>query len=432
MNPRTSADAQRALRMPHTRHRLANGLDVILHPDPALPVVVVNLWYRVGSRDETPGRSGFAHLFEHLMFMGTDRVPTGAYDQILEAHGGMNNAWTSEDATDYYDLGPSNLLELMLWLEADRMSGLGRGMTQEKLDLQRDVVRNERRQSYEDEPYGVAWLALPELLYPAGHPYAHPIIGSHADLEAASVQDVRDFFSRWYAPDQASLVIAGDFDPDRGLALAERHFGAIAPVGGARAPGPPAPERPVASLLELEDRVQIPQTMILWHTPAAMAPGDAELDLLSSILGAGRSSRLYRRLVYGGLAHEVQVAQMSQDLSSLFFVQARPAPGHALSELEDAVHEEIARIQADGPTEEEVERALNQYEMRFLRKLESVQSRAAALNRYWNTIGEPDGLAADLARYESATREGIAGSASLLPVDRAATLRVASGLGVTS
>ncbi len=417
-------DAASRLRIPHERYRLDNGLDVLLHPDAALPQVVVNLWYRVGSRDETPGRSGFAHLFEHLMFMGTERLPVGAFDHTLESNGGWNNAWTSEDATDYYDVGPANLLETMLWLEADRMRGLGRGMTQEKLDLQRDVVRNERRQSYEDEPYGGAWLALPELLYPADHPYGHPVIGSHEDLEAASVDDVRAFFAQWYAPDNASLVIAGAFDPARVREQVQRWFGDIAPARGpgrASAQRPPAPQRP---LLELTDKVQLPQSTLCWHTPAVFEAGDAELDLLSSILGSGRSSRLYRRLVYAGLAQEVQAAQMSQDLSSIFFIQTRPTPGHEIEELEAAIHEEIDRIAEHGPSEEELERARNQYEMRFLRKQESLQSRASALNRYLNSLGEPDGLAQDLARYDVVTRQGVADSARSLSRSLAATLRV--------
>ncbi len=417
-------DAAATLRIPHERYRLDNGLDVILHPDPTLPQVVVNLWYRVGSRDETPGRSGFAHLFEHLMFMGTERVPVGTFDHLLESHGGWNNAWTSEDATDYYDVGPANLLETMLWLEADRMAGLGHDMTQEKLDLQRDVVRNERRQSYEDEPYGCAWLALPEVLYPDAHPYAHPVIGSHEDLVAAGVDDVRAFFARWYAPDNASLVVAGAFNPAEARAAIARCFGPIPPSRLAVRASAPAPALPRVSELNLADKVQIPQTVLCWHTPASFEPLDAELDLLASILGTGRSSRLYRRLVYAGLAQDVQMAQMSQDLSSIFYVQARPAEGQELARLEQIIHEEVARIGSEGPTPEELDRARNQYEMRFLRKLESLQSRASALNRYWNTLGEPDGLARDLARYDRVSREGVAEAARLLGPERAATVRV--------
>ncbi|HNH46811.1 MAG TPA: pitrilysin family protein, partial [Myxococcota bacterium] len=214
-----------AQEIPFERYELPNGLQVILHEDHSLPQVVVDIWYQVGSKDEAKGRSGFAHLFEHLMFMGTNRLPGSGFDSTMEAYGGWNNAWTMEDATNYYDVGPANLLPLFLWLEADRMQDLAVAMTQEKVDLQREVVRNERRQSYEDEPYGAAWLEVPRLLYPEGHPYAHTVIGSHEDLQAASLQDVKDFFTAWYVPNNASLVVAGDFNPAEVKPLIERSFG---------------------------------------------------------------------------------------------------------------------------------------------------------------------------------------------------------------
>ncbi|MDP6933206.1 MAG: pitrilysin family protein, partial [Myxococcota bacterium] len=229
----------RAIEIPHERYQLDNGMQVILHEDHSLPQVVVNLWYQVGSRDEEPGRSGFAHLFEHLMFMGTDRVPESQFDQTMEAHGGWNNAWTSEDATDYYDVGPANLLETLIWLEADRLDGLAKAMTQQKLDLQRDVVRNELRQSVEDSPYGEVWQVLPTTMFPSGHPYAHPVIGSHEDLEAATLEDVVSFFHTWYVPNNASLVIAGDFDPASARETVQRLFGHLEAGELPRRPTPP-------------------------------------------------------------------------------------------------------------------------------------------------------------------------------------------------
>ncbi|NOU26692.1 MAG: insulinase family protein, partial [Polyangiaceae bacterium] len=193
--------------LPHTVEKLPNGMTVIYHPDHTVPTVVVNVSYSVGSRNEVAGRTGFAHLFEHLMFMGTKRAPTKMFDAWMEAAGGWNNAWTSEDRTDYFDVGPPSALPLLLWLEADRMRDIGPLMTQEKLDAQRDVVKNERRQSYENRPYGKADLRLSELLYPPGHPYHHPVIGSHDDLTAAQVEDVKAFFAQWYDPANASLVV---------------------------------------------------------------------------------------------------------------------------------------------------------------------------------------------------------------------------------
>ncbi len=411
--------------IPLERYRLPNGLNVILHADAALPQVVVNLWYNVGSKDESPGRSGFAHLFEHLMFMGSARVPTGGFDQLLEAQGGFNNAWTSEDATDYYEIGPSHLLETMLWLEAERMESLGRAMTQEKLDLQRDVVRNERRQSYEDQPYGGAWLAMGAVLYPPDHPYHHPVIGSHEDIIAATLTDVRGFFDRWYQPDNASLVVAGDFDAAAARDAIARWFGALPPAGVRHAPAPVQPDLPQVTLTELTDKVQVPQTLILWHSPAAFAPGDAELDLLSTVLSHGRSSRLYRRLVYDeGRAMEVESSQMSQRLGSVFSIMVRPTEKATIEELEEAVFEELERLAEHGPTPDELDRARNQEELSMLRRLESLQGRALALNRYQAALGEPDGASQDLARYRGATVEGLRQAAATLTRARAAILRV--------
>src|SRR5580698_8921289 len=213
--------------IPFTTTKLANGMTVILHEDHALPIVTSNIAFKVGSRFEAPKRTGLAHLFEHLMFMGTRRAPTKAYDAWMEAAGGWNDAETSEDHTDFYDVGPPTSLPLLLWLEADRLRDLGSVMTQEKLDAQREVVRNERRQTSENQPYGKVELLLPELLFPEGHPYYHPVIGSHEDLEAATVDDVKAFFQKWYDPANASLVVAGDFDPKAILPVLERYFGTI-------------------------------------------------------------------------------------------------------------------------------------------------------------------------------------------------------------
>lgn len=414
-----------AQQIPYERYELPNGLQVILLEDHSLPQVVVDLWYQVGSKDEAPGRSGFAHLFEHLMFMGTRRLPGSGFDEVMEAHGGSNNAWTSEDATNYFEVGPPNLLETFLWLEADRMQELSVAMTQEKVDLQRDVVRNERRQSYEDEPYGVAWLELPPAMYPAGHPYAHSVIGSHEDLQAATLQDVKDFFGTWYVPNNASLVVAGDFRPADVKPMIERYF---APM-----PARPLPERPAAVSVTapqkrdvvLTDQVQAPQVNLLWHTPAAYAAGDAELMLVASLLGEGESSRLYRALVLGGLAQEVGVIQMPAYLGSLFLVQITAAPGVPIEKAEEKVREEIAALAAAPPTPEEMERLKNTFEQDFLSNLESLLERAMLLNRYDAYTGSPDYLAKDLARYRGATPQGLSDAAkSWLAAEKAARILV--------
>ncbi len=394
------------------RYDLPNGMQVILHEDHSLPQVVVDIWYQVGSKDEAPGRSGFAHMFEHLMFMGTDRLPGSGFDQVMEAYGGSNNAWTMEDATNYYEVGPPNLLDTFLWMEADRMEALGKAMTQEKVDLQREVVRNERRQSYEDEPYGVAWLEVPTLLYPAGHPYAHTVIGSHEDLQAASLQDVKDFFATWYVPNNASLVVAGDFDSATVKPVIEKYFGHIPSRPLPERPAPIAVAAPQKAIVDVTDQVQFPQINLFWHTPAAYAAGDAELQLVASLLGEGESSRLYEALVVEGLAQEVQVMQSPTQLGSAFIVSATAMEGVTPEQLEAAVLKEIADVAGKPPGAPEMARLKNQFEYGFLSGLESLLQRATQLNEYDAYTGSPDYLAKDLARFRGATAEGLSTAAA--------------------
>jgi zinc protease len=407
--------------IPYTEYTLPNGLHVVLLEDHSLPQVVVDVWYRVGSKDEVAGRSGFAHLFEHLMFMGTTRLPGDGFDAVMEAHGGSNNAWTMEDATNYHESGPPNLLETFLWMEADRMEGLGKAMTQEKLDRQRDIVRNERRQSYEDQPYGVAWLKMPELLYPAGHPYAHTVIGTHEDLQAAGVQDVTDFFSTWYVPNNATLVVAGDFSPDAVRPVIERTFASLPRRDTPARPKPAPVTRPVQANTVLDDDVPVPQVNLLWHTPAAYTQDDGTLQLVASLLGGGESSRLYQALVPTGLAQGVEVAQMSQALGGVFIISVTAMEGVDLKQIEDVVRAELTRLATTPPSAEEVARLKNQYELGFLGSLESLLERAELLARYDAYTGSPDHLAKDLARFRDATAEGLmkATAAYLDPQTRA-------------
>jgi predicted Zn-dependent peptidase len=411
--------------IPHERYVLDNGLTVVLHEDHSLPQVVVNIWYEVGAKDERPGRTGFAHLFEHLMFMGTSRLPGSGFDDLMEAHGGWNNAWTSEDATDYYDAGPAELLPTLLWMEADRMDGLAGAMTAEKVDKQRDVVRNERRQSYEDSPYGVMWLALPRVLFPEGHPYAHTVIGSHEDLEAAGLDDVVSFFQTWYTPDNASLVIAGDFESAAVKPLVAQLFGALPRGPGVERIEAPPVDRPQVPLTELQDDVQTPRSWMFWHSPPALQDGDAEHDLIAEIMGGGRASRLYQRLVVEeGLATDVGCSQWSQLLGSVFAVSLTPAEGVELSAIEAIAQEELERLAAEGPTDDELARARNGYQYGFLEQLESLHARASMLNRYLSLTGESDHVAADLARYQNADSAAISRHASRLSADRRAIVRV--------
>ena len=414
-----------AIDIPHEQYQLDNGLNVILHQDDSLPQVVVNLWYGVGSKDEEMGRSGFAHLFEHLMFMGTVNLPGSGFDERMEAHGGWNNAWTSEDATDYYEAGPSNLLETFLRMEADRMRDLARAMTQEKLDLQRDVVRNERRQGVEDTPYGIIWEAMNPALYPPSHPYGHTVIGTHEDLQAATVDDVVRFFNTWYVPNNASLVVAGDFDPGKVRQWVEMYFSTI-PKGTLPERNKPdlrtGPQEPV---VETTDNVQIPLTLIAWHTPAAFEAGDAALDVVASILGEGRSSRLYADLITeNGQALEVSAWQYSQLLGSVFAVSGKPTENVTVEELEDQLQAHIDRLAKDGPTKEELERVQNQLEVQFIGQLESLDRRASALNRYRYLTGQPDYVNQDLERYRSLSATDIQNAAATLTRANRCILRV--------
>ena len=417
--------AAHALDIPHERYQLDNGMEVILHQDASLPQIVINLWYDVGSKEEVAGRSGFAHLFEHLMFMGTTRLPGSGFDDLMEAHGGWNNAWTSEDATDYYEVGPSSLLETFLWMEADRMDGLDGAMTQEKLDLQRDVVRNERRQSGEDTPYGVAWLEMPTMLYPATHPYGHSVIGTHEDLQAATVEDVVGFFNQWYVPNNAGLVVAGDFEPDEIKPVIESYFGSLERVELPERTPPEQPTRPVKPLLELTDQVKTPKTHLLWHTPAALTPGDAAMDVLSSVLASGRSSRLYRRLqIEQVLVQEISAYQMSQQYGSIFLIEAMPAEGHTVEDIEAAIQRELSELASEGPSEAELERVKNNLILGFLQSLESLQSRASALNRYRVLTGEADWVDEDLARYDAVGMDDVKAAAAHLAPESVGILRV--------
>jgi predicted Zn-dependent peptidase len=416
------------LEIPFERYQLDNGLTVILSEDHTVPTVTVNVMVHVGSRFEAPKRTGFAHLFEHLMFMGTDRVPTGKYDEWMEAEGGSNNAWTSEDRTDFFDVGPAHSLPLLLWLEADRLGALGATMTQEKLEVQRKVVRKERQQRTENQPYmkGIE-LRLPELLYPEGHPYHHPVIGSHEDLEAATLDDVKGFFAQNYVPSNMSLVVAGDFDAKATKVTIQKLFDTLpkAPAP-AEPPRPPVPKLTHAVRETLEDDVQLAKIVMAWHSPARFQPGDAELDLLSNVLDHGKASRLYKALVFDKeLAQSVSATQESRDLSGQFTLEIVARPKVDLAEIERVVDAELAKLAKEPVTQAELDRARNDYETGFVRQLESVENRASQLNAYQTYVGDPGFIQKDLERYRSVTRDTLFATAkSVLDPEARVVLRI--------
>ncbi len=426
-----AAHAADDIAIPFTKTTLPNGMTVLLSEDHSLPKVVVNIGYWVGSRFEEPHRTGFAHLFEHLMFMGTQRAPSGQFDKWMEAAGGSNNAYTTEDRTDYYDLAPSGTLPLLLWLEADRLRDIGPLMTKEKLDLQRDVVRNERRQRSENQPYGMVHLRLPELLYPEGHPYHHPVIGSHEDLEAAQVDDVKAFFAKYYDPANASICIAGDFKPEEAMQLLQSWFATIPSKGKPQDPGAPNFDSNVTTLKSvvretMQDRVELSRTYMAWQSPKHLTKADAELDLLASVLAKGKGSRLYQSLVYEKkIAQDVSASQQSSYLSSTFAIQATARPGVSLDAIEAAIDAELAKVRATPVTEDELARAKNGYETEFVERLQTIDARASILNEYQAEVGDPGFAQRDLDRYRQASAPSVQATAkSVLDPNARVILRV--------
>ena len=399
--------AGQTLRIPYRTFTLPNGLKVFVHEDHSVPIVTVNTWYHVGSSDERAGRTGFAHLFEHLMFMGSQHVPTGEFDRLLETAGGDNNGSTTEDRTNYYEDGPSNSLALMLYLDSDRMGFLLPELTPAKVDLQRGVVKNERRQSYENQPYGLAEENILKRLYPASHPYSWPVIGSMADLAAASIEDVQQFFTNYYTPNNATIAIGGDVTFREVRRAVERYFADV-PRGPAvtRTP-PPAVSLPADVYATLEDRVQLPRVYATWHTVKAFAPDDAALDVLAAILADGKSSRLYKRLVYQlQIATQVRAFQDGGRIDGKLEIVATARPGHDLSELQRVIDEEIRTLAESGPTPREVERVQNGIEAAFLDRMERVGGfggKVNQLNFYEYFAGTPDYFQQDLDRYRRLT-----------------------------
>jgi len=415
--------------IPFQQFTLPNGLHVILSEDHTAPLVGVEMLYDVGSKDEKPGRTGFAHLFEHLMFQGTVNLPKGESDRLIEAAGGSSNGSTSADRTQYWEQVPSNALEQMLFIQAQRMGALLPTLDQAKLDNQREVVRNERRESYEMKPYGMAWKVLLENLWNPEFPYHWQTIGSHEDLQAASLDDVREFFQRWYGPGNASLAIVGDIDPVKTRALVEKHFGGIPrtdpPKRATPLPVPLAQEKQVT----VPDDVQLPRLYLAWQTPKGYADGEAALEVLGDVLATGKSSRLTRRLVMEErVAQNVMAGQQSQALAGMFVVVATPKPGVKPEQLQKVIDEEIARIARDGPTPDELQRAKNRIESQVIFALEPVGGfggRASHLNSYYWETGDPGYLGKDLERFRALTADDVrAAAAKYLANDRRVALTV--------
>jgi len=397
------------MNLPFTKHTLGNGLDVLLHEDRACPIVAVNLWYHVGSKNERPGHTGFAHLFEHLMFEGSQHHDRG-YFQPLQGAGATLNGSTNADRTNYWEVVPTGALELALWMESDRMGYLLPALTEAKFSNQRDVVLNERRQNYENRPYGLAPMALLAALYPADHPYHWATIGEIADLQAVRLEEVHAFFRRYYHPANASIALAGDIDSDEALALVDQHFGDIE-RGEAVDRVQASAELPADVRIQFEDRVELPRLYLAWHSPAMFADGDADLDLATDLLANGKTSRLYRRLVFDErIATDVSASQNSREIAGYAQITATAAPGHTLGELEDVILDEVTRLIADGPNEDEMERGRVQAESQFIFRLQTVGGfggKSDQLNAYNVFMGDPSYFRRDLERYQVVTADSM-------------------------
>jgi len=410
--------------VPIERHRLPNGLRVLLSRDDRAPIVAVNLWYDVGSRHEKPGKTGFAHLFEHLMFQGSANVAKGEHFSLVQSAGGTGNASTWLDRTNYFETLPSHELELALWLESDRLASLLPAMTQGKLDNERNVVKEERRFRVDNQPYGSWDGKLQGLLFPEGHPYHHSTIGSMEDLDAASLADVGEFFAAHYAPNNAVLTVAGDFDGGTALAMIEKHFGPI----GANPSIPPAPSFAIDPIIGAEvremvpDRVPLPRVYAAYRMPTFGTDGFDALEVAVDLLGGGRASRLYRTLV-----REQQVAQ---DVTVFAFpviggaaiftiwVTARPGIGHEA--LEAALFTEVDRLAETGPTDDELERVRNLHAAGVESSLERMGERADRLSMYACLFDQPERINTEVSRYLAvdARRVREAMAASLRPDNR--------------
>lgn len=399
------------INVPYKRYVLKNGLNVLLHEDHTLPIVSVNTWYHVGSGNEKKGLTGFAHLFEHLMFEGSGHVAEGMFDSYLESAGGDNNGSTTTDRTNYWETVPTNALELALYLDSDRMGFLKDAMTPEKVDGQRSVVMNEKRQSVDNAPYGKAWENLMSNLFPEGHPYHHTTIGSMEDLGAATYQDVLNFCETYYVPNNASLAIAGDINIEETIKLVEKYYNDI-PSGKKVPPlNLMHAELTEEKVVTLEDKVQLPRLYMAWLSPAQYLPGDCEMEILAYILAGGKNSRLYKKLVYDlQIAQDVIAYQYNLKVGGSFIIEATASEGITLEKIKEEIQKEINILKENPPSKRELERAVNQFESAFLNNLESVGGfggKADLLNQFYFYTGNPDYFNESIARYRAVSEKDI-------------------------
>ncbi len=414
LTPRAFADDKAAPsadpKIPFERYTLPNGLEVILAPDPSVPLVAVNIWYHVGSGYEVPGKSGFAHLFEHMLFQGSKNVGADKHFEVLRKIGADQiNGTTNTDRTNYFELVPSNQLDVGLWLESDRMSHLLEMLTKTSLDNQIDVVRNERRQSYENQPYGKSRLALYDALYPAGHPYKFTTIGLPEDLQNATVEDVKNFYRTWYVPANATLTLSGDFEIADAKAHVETWFGTFPRSDKPKVVTIAAPPPIASKRIEVEDDLaKLRQVTWAWHSPANYGPDDAELDVVAEALAREGTGRLYRVLVHDKqLAQQVRASQEGMGFSGIFSITVQLRSNADLGEVEKAVADELDKIRRENLADREVARVVTANEAAVVYRLEALMQRANVLQSYNHYLGNPDSITWDLDRFRSTTPDKI-------------------------
>ncbi len=406
---------------------LSNGMDLVLHQDNSLPIVSVNVWYHVGSKDEEPGKTGYAHLFEHLMFEGSKNHNKSFFEPLQDIGATLNGS-TTPDRTNYWENVPSNYLELALWLESDRMGFLTDALDQSRFDIQRDVVKNERRQSYENRPYGMASIYLQQALYPLPHPYHWPTIGFHEDLNAATLEDAKKFFREFYSPSNASLSIAGDFDVDKTKAQVEKYFGSLKQGPNLNRKGNMESMIQGKTSVTLYDKVLLPKLILAWPSTPRFHEDEAALSILASILGAGKVSRLHKTLVYEQrIAQSVGVGNSPSEIAGEFYLEATAAPDHSIKEIEAAVFGEIEKIQKEPPSQEELQRIKNVMELQRIRQMAQVGGfggRANRLNSFNVFGGDPGLINTDFERYIAVTSEDISRVAQIYLSTRLVSLVV--------
>lgn len=408
-----------------TKGKLQNGLEYILYQDKSIPLVSVNIWYRVGSAYETKGKTGLAHLFEHMMFQGSENVPKEMHFRYIQEAGGTLNGSTSTDRTNYYEKLPANNLELALWLESDRMGFFLPSLTEEKLNNQKDVVKNERLERYDNQPYGLAWELLITKLYPANHPYSWATIGFLKDIEGYTFDDVKSFFQKYYAPNNASIVIAGDFEIDKAIELLKKYFEPIKPFDSNHSIVFQKPELKENIFIEHKDNVQLERIYLAWHSDLIYGFNDASLEVAADILSGSKNSRLYKRLVFDlQIAQDVTAFQYSGKFGGHFMIISTARPGVNLNQLKEIIFDEINNLIKDGVTSRELEKSKNGIKANFIYSIQNLDTVADYLNHYNYYLNEPNSFEFDLDRYNKVDEDTLKNAVQLYLTKPYAELRI--------